>query len=303
MDILVFGAGAMGSFFGGILSRRNRVTLICRQGHASAIRKSGLRIGGKTSLIAHPAVATAAARIRRADLILISTKAYDTEVAARTLRRFGTKPIWLTLQNGLENASVLTRTAMKVVAGITSHGVTLGRPGEVRHAGVGDTVIGGFSGVDENDVVRVRDVFEESGIHTTISPNIRRDLWLKVIVNAGINPLAALTGLRNGQLVVVPPLREAMTELCAEAAAVARAEGFELSNREAINLTVRVARRTRENKASMLQDIERHRRTEIDAITGAILRAADRHGLKVPTNRLAYALVHGLERSYRPSTS
>ncbi|MEK6838981.1 MAG: 2-dehydropantoate 2-reductase, partial [Candidatus Thermoplasmatota archaeon] len=173
----------------------------------------------------------------------------------------------------------------------------------VRHAGVGDTVIGGFSGVDENDVVRVRDVFEDSGIHTTISPNIRRDLWLKVIVNAGINPLAALTGLRNGQLVVVPPLREAMTELCAEAAAVARAEGFELSNREAINLTVRVARRTRENKASMLQDVERHRRTEIDAITGAILRAADRHGLKVPTNRLAYALVHGLERSYRPSTS
>src|SRR3989304_6013464 len=167
--------------------------------------------------------------------------AYEMEVAARTLRRFGTKPIWLTLQNGLEKARVLARTAMKGGAGITSPGVALGRPGEVRHAGVGDTVIGGFSGVDENDVVRVRDVFEESGIHTTISPNIRRDLWLKVIVNAGINPLAALTGLRNGQLVVVPPLREAMTELCAEAAAVARAEGFELSNREAINLTGRGA--------------------------------------------------------------
>ncbi len=303
MDVIVFGAGAMGSFFGGMLSRRNRVTLVCRAEHANAIRKSGLRIAGKTAMIAHPTVTTSVSRIRRADLIIISTKAYDTEGAARRLQRIGTRATWLTLQNGLENADVLARYAPKVIAGTTTHGVTFVRPGEVRHAGIGDTIIGTFAGARENDVIRLRDVLEESGIRTRISPSIRRELWLKVIVNAAINPLAALTGLRNGQLLVVPGLRAALEGLCTEAASVARAEGFDIADREAIDLMARIARRTRENRSSMLQDVQLRRRTEVDAITGAVLRAARRHELTVPMNLIAHALVQGLERSYRGPSS
>ena len=299
VDVIVFGAGAMGSFFGGMLSRRNRVTLVCRAEHANAIRKSGLRIAGKTAMIARPTATTSASRIRRADLVIISTKAYDTERACRALRRIATRAIWLTLQNGLENADVLARYATKVIAGTTTHGVTFVRPGEVRHAGIGDTIIGALAGAGEDDVIRLRDVLEESGIRTRISPNIRRELWLKVIANAGINPLAALTGLRNGQLLAVPGLRAALEGLCSEAASVARAEGFEIADREAIDLTVRIARRTRENRASMLQDVQLRRRTEVDAITGAVLRAAKRHDLRVPMNLVSHALVMGLERSYR----
>jgi len=111
--------------------------------------------------------------------------------------------------------------------------------------------------------------------------------------------LAALTGLRNGQLLAVPGLRAALEGLCSEAASVARAEGFEIADREAIDLTVRIARRTRENRASMLQDVQLRRRTEVDAITGAVLRAAKRHDLRVPMNLVSHALVMGLERSYR----
>lgn len=303
MDVIVFGAGAMGSFFGGMLSRRNRVKLVCRAEHANAIRKSGLRIAGKTAMIAHPTVTTSVSRIRRADLIIISTKAYDTEGAARRLQRIGTRATWLTLQNGLENADVLARYAPKVIAGTTTHGVTFVRPGEVRHAGIGDTIIGTFAGARENDVIRLRDVLEESGIRTRISPSIRRELWLKVIVNAAINPLAALTGLRNGQLLVVPGLRAALEGLCTEAASVARAEGFDIADREAIDLMARIARRTRENRSSMLQDVQLRRRTEVDAITGAVLRAARRHELTVPMNLIAHALVQGLERSYRGPSS
>jgi 2-dehydropantoate 2-reductase len=297
VHVVVFGAGAMGSFFGGLLSRRNDVTLVCRRDHANAIRRSGLRITGKTSMIARPDVTTSVAGVRRADLVLVSTKAYDTAAAARALRKFAKSATWLTLQNGLDNPDILARTATRVIAGVTSHGVTFLRPGEIRHAGVGDTAIGGFAGVDEPAVVRVRDLFEEAGIPTRISRDIRRELWLKVVVNAAINPLAALTRLRNGDLAKLPALASAMAGISAEAASIARAEGFDITDREVADLAAKVARRTRENKASMLQDIERGRPTEIESITGAILRASDRHGLRAPLNALAYGLVRGLERS------
>ena len=299
VDVLVFGAGAMGSFFGGLLSRRNRVTLIGRRDHVDAIRRAGLRITGKTSFVARPQVATSTAGVKRADLVIVATKAYDTESTARSLRRFATKSTWLTVQNGLDNAEVLARTAKRVVAGVTSHGVTFLRPGEVRHAGIGETAIGPYAGVGRSDVVRIRDMFEEAGIRTQISADIRRDLWLKAVVNAGINPLAALTRLRNGYLASMPMLAAAMTAIVSEAAAVARAEGHDVSDREAAETALKVARRTRENRASMLQDVERGRETEIEAITGGILRAAERHRLQAPLNAFVYGLIRGLERSYK----
>lgn len=299
VDVIVFGAGAMGSFFGGLLSRRNRVTLVCRKEHADAIKRAGLRITGKTSLVARPEVATTVAGVRRADLVLVSTKAYDTEAAARALRKFAKKPPWLTLQNGPDNAAILAKVAKQVVAGVTSHGVTFLRPGEVRHAGIGETAIGGFAGIVSDDVVWIQDLFEEAGIRTRIASDIRRDLWLKAVVNAGINPIAALTRLRNGYLASMPMLAAATTALTTEAAAVARAEGFDISDREASELALKVARRTRDNRASMLQDVERARPTEIDAITGAVLRAAEKHRVPVPLNALMYGLIRGLERSYQ----
>jgi len=297
--VLVFGAGAMGSFFGGVLSRRNRVTLVCRKDHADAIRRSGLRITGKTSLVAHPDVTTTPAGVKRADLVVIATKAYDTEAAAKSLRRFARNATWITLQNGLDNPDILARVAKRVVAGVTSHGVTFLRPGEIRHAGIGETAMGPYKGIDEDDVIGVRDIFEEAGVRTRISQDIRRDLWLKAIVNAGINPLAALTRLRNGYLASITTLAAALTAITAEAAAVARAEGFDITDRSAAELALRVARRTRDNRASMLQDVERGRQTEIEAITGAILRGAERRGLRAPMNNLVYGLVRGLERSYQ----
>ena len=147
------------------------------------------------------------------------------------------------------------------MAGVTSHGVTFLRPGEIRHAGIGETAMGPYKGIDEDDVIGVRDIFEEAGVRTRISQDIRRDLWLKAIVNAGINPLAALTRLRNGYLASITTLAAALTAITAEAAAVARAE--------------------------------------IESITGAILRGAERRGLRAPMNNLVYGLVRGLERSYQ----
>src|SRR2546422_4278789 len=188
VDIVVFGAGAMGSFFGGLLSRRNHVTLVCRKEHADAIRRAGLRITGKTSFVARPDVATSVSAVKRADLILVSTKAYDTESAAKALRKFAKAPTWITLQNGPDNAAVLAKVAKRVVAGVTSHGVTFMRAGEIRHAGIGETAIGGFAGVGDDDVVWIQDVFDEGGGRPPGSPGLRRGPSLKAGGDRGMKP-------------------------------------------------------------------------------------------------------------------
>lgn len=303
MRILIFGAGAMGSFFGALLSRRNRVTLVGRPLHMKAVRDRGLRITGKTSLLAKPAAAvTRVPPSPEPDLIMVTTKAYDTGAAMHSLRPFARTAIFLTVQNGLDNPEIIAQTAKRVAAGTTSHGVTFVGPGEVRHAGVGDTVIGAWSAVDEADLVRLRDVFEEAGIPTHLSSDPRTELWAKVIVNASINPLAALAGVANGRLVRDRRLRTTLEAVCREAAAAARADGAAIDPTDIVQRTITVARRTAANRASMLQDLDRGHRTEIDAISGAVIRVADRHRLPVPVNRTLYALVRAREAEFPRSS-
>ena len=260
-----------------------------------AVHARGLRISGKTVRLARPRTATRVPASARPDLVLIATKSYDTEDAMRALRRFAGTATFLTLQNGIDNADVIARAAARVIAGTTAHGVTFVSPGEVRHAGVGDTVIGAWRGVEREDVVRVRDVLDEAGVRTRIAEDIRRELWSKLVVNASINPLAALAGVPNGRLVQDRNLNDLLEAVCGEASAVARGAGIELDPAEMIRRTRLVARRTASNRSSMLQDLDHRHRTEIDAIVGALLRASDRSGVAAPLSRALYALVRARE--------
>src|SRR2546426_503274 len=142
VEILVFGAGAIGSFFGGLLSQRHDVTLIGRAEHISAVKSHGLRVSGKTSIIAKPRAALRVAQDAKPDFIFVTTKSYDTANAMIALRAFADRAIFVTLQNGLGNAETIARTARRVVAGTTAHGGTFVGPGAIRHAGAGETMIG-----------------------------------------------------------------------------------------------------------------------------------------------------------------
>ncbi len=289
----------MGSFFGGLLSARNEVTLIGRADHVRTIRRHGLRISGKTVRITKPRAYVRIPQYARPDLVIVSTKAYDTPKAMRQLRPFAKSAIFLTLQNGLDNAEIIGRIATHVVAGTTAHGVTFLGPGEIRHAGVGETILGPWANVDEGDLVRLRDVFEEAGITTRLAIEVRSELWAKVIVNASINPLAALAGVPNGRLVRDKRLLATLEAVCRESAAVAKAEGAGIDADEIVQRTVLVARRTAANRSSMLQDLDHGRRTEIDAITGAILRSAVRERIAAPLNQALFALVKAREAAIR----
>src|SRR5438445_9397881 len=302
VELLVFGAGAIGSFFGALLSQRHDVTLIGRAEHVSAIKSRGLRVRGKTAIIAKPRAAIRVSRTARPDFVFVTTKSYDTANAMLALRPFADRAIFVTLQNGLGNAETIAKTARRVVAGTTAHGVTFEGPGEVRHAGVGETVLGAWARVDEADLVRLRDVFADVGIAARVTSDIRSELWSKLVVNASINPVAALAGVPNGRLVRDRRLQEVLGDVCREAVAVAKAEGARVDSDELYERTVLIAKRTASNRASMLQDLERHRRTEIEAITGVIVRAADRHRIPVPHNRMLYALVRAREFAFRATS-
>lgn len=287
----------MGSLLGGLLSVHQHVILVGRRDHMWAIASHGLRISGKTSRIARPDTETRIPAKAHPELVIVTTKAYDTEGAMPALRRFADTAVFLTLQNGLDNADIIARSAKRVLAGTTSHGVTYLGPGEVRHAGVGDTTIGAWRGVGRSEIVRIRDVLEESGIPTKISDDMRSELWAKVVVNAAINPIAALAGVPNGELVRDRELSRLLDEIGREALAAAKVEGAHLDDAEILRRTRLIARRTAANRSSMLQDLDRHRPTEIDAITGAVVRAADRGGIPVPLNRALYALVRAREKA------
>ena len=295
MQILVFGAGAMGSFFGGLLSRSHDVLLVGRTEHVEAIRAHGLRISGKTSVIAKPAAATSVPQNSRPDLIFVATKAYDTASAMLALQRFADRATFVTLQNGLGNAETIAKTARRVVAGTTAIGVTFVGPGEIRHAGIGEMVLGAWAHVGEADLVRLRDVLADVGLVAKVTSDIRTELWSKLVVNASINPLAAIAAVPNGRLVRDKRLLGVLEAVCREAILVAKAEGAQVDAEELRHRMLLVAKRTASNRGSMLQDLDRHRRTEIDAITGPIVRAAARHRIPVPLNQALYAVVRARE--------
>ena len=294
--ILVFGAGAIGSLFGGLLSRENDVTVVARKAHVDAINRRGLRIRGLTNLLVHP-TGTADVPTGDFDAIFVTTKAYDAANALDALRKFWRRSTFVTLQNGPGNADVLAGKVDRVVAGTTTHGVTFDAPGEIVHAGIGDTVVGPWKGVARADVQHLADALTAAGIETTVADDVRRELWAKAVVNAAINPLTAVLRVPNGALAANADLRALVDRLAREGATAAAAAGVAVDPEDIAAKAVEVASRTAKNRSSMLQDVERGHRTEVDAITGELIRVAASEGRRLPYNESLYTLMKGLEWS------
>lgn len=297
----MFGAGAMGSLVGGLLSQAHEVTLVGRKAHVEAVRALGLRITGATQLVARPRTALSAGEADTPDLLVLTVKAYDTPRALRDAKPLlGPHTALLSLQNGLGNLEAVVETVGEGLAlgGVTTHGVTFVEPGHVHHAGVGYTRIGGALRAMPlgQEVARA---LSEAGMACEAVEHIEAELWAKVVVNAGINPITAITGLPNGQLLQQAGLKELMEKTVREAEAVARAAGVELPEGDLVERTRLVAGMTAENKSSMLQDIERGRRTEVEAICGAIVAQARSLGIGAPLNAALLALVRGIESTTR----
>jgi 2-dehydropantoate 2-reductase len=233
------------------------------------------------------------------DLVLICVKAYDTLAAASEIRKSaGPDTRILTLQNGLGNLEVLSEVLGKdrVLGGVTAEGATVLGQGRIRHAGQGDTII--QSGPSSKNVISA---FATAGFRTRAVEKIQSFIWGKLIVNVGINAIAALTRLKNGRVPELEGSRWVMKEAVAESVAVCKARQIELPYPDPVERVAQVCRDTASNVASMLQDVLQRRRTEIAFINGAVVREGKELGIPTPVNSTLTALVTVIESTYSES--
>jgi 2-dehydropantoate 2-reductase len=303
MKIVIMGAGAMGSLFGGHLARSEEEVWLVgnRKEKIDAILSVGLTIekNEKTQIIRVNATSDVAS-VGKADLVIFFIKTYHTEKAvsnALVLQKEDTT--FLTLQNGLGNEDVICKKVNRsnVMLGVTNHGATLIRPGYIRHAGWGKTYIGELDGKITDRATHIAQIFSSVGIETKVSPNIHDLVWNKLLTNVGINALTALTGLKNGQLLDYPETLRLMEALVSEASEVARKKGIQIE-KNPIDKVKAIAEATRKNRSSMGQDFDYRRRTEIDAINGVVAREAERLGMSVPYNQMITDLVKVIEKNF-----
>jgi 2-dehydropantoate 2-reductase len=188
------------------------------------------------------------------------------------------------------------------VAGTTGHGATLLGPGHIRHAGVGDTVIGELDSASNGGaggrIEALAALFNEAKLTARVSANVVGLIWTKLIVNIGINALTAVTGLRNGRLAELPETMELMKAAVGEACAVAEAKGIRLEAEDPLEHTVQIARRTAANRSSMLQDVTAKRATEVSVINGAIVEEGKKLGIPTPVNAVLTNLVLTRQKTY-----
>ncbi len=292
---LVFGAGAIGSLIGGSLARKHAVTLVGRTAQVAAIRRDGLVIRGLTELRVHPRAVENAASASPPDVVVLAVKSFDTAAAVDAVRPFHRSALFLSLQNGLGNVERVSRHAERVLGGVTYNGVTYGGPGEVYHAGRGDTVLGVVRGAELGEAEAVAAALRECALPTVVTDAVGAALWTKAVVNACFNPLTGLLRVRSGAIDGLAALRECSGMIVDEAVAVAAGEGVELDRAALLDRVREVSRATSENRSSMLQDLEKGRRTEIDAINGAVARLGAEKGIPCPVNRLLTLLVKAAE--------
>jgi 2-dehydropantoate 2-reductase len=297
VKVVIVGAGAVGSLFGArLFAAGQSVELVGRADHVAAIRERGLRVLNRKEEVFRVPAGTQLPVGESPEAVLLTVKTFDLPSASTALARAYPRPMpTLLTQNGL-GVEALARGALAsggwaapaewTVRAVHSVPVTWVAPGVVREAGAGEILLPDpeTAGPLGPRVQRFRDLLHGAGFSVRTVRDFEREVWRKALVNAAINPVTAARGVPNGRLLKGVARTEAL-RLLREALSAARAAGFDLSEEEAIRDFERVARATAENRSSMLQDLDRGRPTEIEAISGEILRTAGAHGFDLPATR------------------
>ncbi len=298
MKIVIVGAGAMGCLFATLLHRAGVEVCLLARSDASAvfISQNGvvLESSAGSQAVEGIAITQNAALIGHAEYVIFLVKAFDTEQAAASVAPcVGPETVIVTLQNGIGNVEILREhfSSSPVLAGTTAHGATLLGPGRVRHAGSGETSISSLQSQDRTRAIELRLVFEMAGINTQIVDDMQMLLWGKLLVNIGINPLAALLDINNGRLLDFENVGHIMRAAVREGVAVAAAKGILFNLDEQVSRVENICRATQNNICSMLQDLRAGRKTEIDYLNGAVMHEGRALRVPVPVNSMLTDLV------------
>jgi len=306
VNILIAGMGSIGSLFAGYLSNSFNVYAVGRPWHINKIRGQGFLMvkilhSGEKRKAKLKAVSDSFKDFegKSFDFIIISVKAYDTRSVLEELVKYNIRgKCYALLQNGYGNEDIAREVLgnENIVRILTNNGAYIESPGTVVHAGFGETFVGGVYGPRSIEYAkRLAEVINISGLPAKFVENIHELIFLKLAVNAVINPITAILRVKNKAIVECSYLRKLAEGLVNEVIAVAKARGVNLHYENVIGTVLKVAEKTGENISSMLQDIMKGKRTEIDFINGAIVKLGERFNIPTPVNKCLYLLVKSIE--------
>ncbi|MGB0652498.1 MAG: ketopantoate reductase family protein [Thermoplasmatota archaeon] len=303
MKLLVAGAGAIGQWLGARLQDAgHQAHLLARPRFADALR-NGLTIDGATTFHAPVPVATDLEEARKNgpyDLVLLTCKAYDTgRLGAAVAPLLHDDGVLATLQNGLGNAQKLGKHVPpgRLAVALTSHGITVQAPGHLHHAGTGPTLVGAPDPDAPEAAHRLHDLLKDAELEPTWTDDLRSAIWYKALVNAAINPVGALHDKTNGQIHADADLQALVRHLAQEGASLAKRARVDLPGDPA-EAALTTLQKTAGNRCSMLQDVQAQRPTEIEQITGRMVRLAEQLLVSLPRNEAIYGRIKRLEASY-----
>ena len=305
MKVCVVGCGAVGSLFAANLATLDDVEVWAfdlNEAHVDAINRDGLRLTGAGDVVGRPHATADASAIPPCDFGIVATKAMHTASAIAATAHVFADGCVATVQNGIGNEEVLAEHVERVIRGTTFPAGKLTAPGVVQWDVKGDTTFGLFEPKPAPfaAIEQLADACTRAGMPAQAVEDARGPQWRKVIFNAATNPLGALTGLTHGRVCERPDLRALVTTLVDEGKAVAGAQGIVLDSdpEELIDYAARkdVAY---DHKASMLQDVEARRPTEVDFLNGGIAKFGRELGVPTPAHESIWALVKGVEASWQ----
>jgi 2-dehydropantoate 2-reductase len=311
MNVLIMGAGSVGSVVGGLMAKAGHtVTLVGREAHMAAINNAGLHISGiwGEHHVGTLHTATSLARVNGDfDLIVVAVKAYDTRTAAGSIKPFVKQnTLVCSYQNGLGNAETLAEVLGwdHILDARVIYGVWMPKPGHAEVTVTADaTALGCYrEAVPKERVEEIAKAMDDAGIPTHATDSIATFLWAKVAYNCSLNPMSALLDVPYGGLLETEHTQAIMREVVQELYAVGHAEGVDLEPHTADayidRLFTYLIPTTAGHYASMREDFRRQRRTEIDALNGAIARLGQKHAIPTPTNLTLTRLVKARECRY-----
>jgi 2-dehydropantoate 2-reductase len=304
MRVCIVGCGAVGSIFAANLAQLHDVEVWAydlTQEHVDAINANGLRLSGAGEVVGKLRATSDPGELPACEFGIVATKAMHTEPAiAATAHAFADGAV-CSVQNGIGNEETLAGHVSRVIRGTTFPAGRIVEPGHVQWDVKGDTTIGPFepSPAPLDEVERLAEACTRAGLPTEAVADARGPQWRKLIFNAATNPVGALTGLTHGRVCEDPALRRLVSELVDEGKAVAAAQHIVLdADPEELIDHAAKPEVAYAHKASMLQDVEARRETEIDYLNGGIARFGREHGVPTPLNEAILGLVKGLEKSW-----
>jgi 2-dehydropantoate 2-reductase len=303
--ICIVGCGAVGSLFAANLAQLDDVEVWAYDAsreHVDAINANGLRLSGAGEIVGRLRATADAQELPPCDFGIVATKAMHTESAIRATAHAFFAGCVATVQNGLGNEETLAAHVERVIRGTTFPAGKIVGPGHVQWDVKGDTTLGPYEPKPAPfaEVERLADACTRGGMPTRAVEDARGPQWRKVIFNASTNPIGALTSLTHGRVCERPDLRALVSGLVNEGKAVAAAQGIALdADPEELIDHAAKPEVAYGHKASMLQDVEARRTTEIDYLNGGIVRFGREHGVATPLNEAIWALVKGVEDSWQ----